>query len=115
MYQQTGKPFRAIRLLKDTYKNLESSNGLNHPYTLTSMLNLANGYRSIGDAEKAMPLYKQTLEIMKATLGENAEMTLNAMGNLASLYKDSGQSRHCNSHVERKARANQNDIRPQAS
>jgi tetratricopeptide (TPR) repeat protein len=60
--------------------------GADHPHTLTSMNNLAEGYQNAGQIAQALPLWEETLKLMKAKLGADHPHTLASMGNLAAGY-----------------------------
>jgi hypothetical protein len=60
--------------------------GVEHPDTLTSMLNLANVYLQEGKYAQAEPLYNQSLEIRSSVLGAEHPSTLISMANLANVY-----------------------------
>ncbi len=63
----------------------------NHPDTLSSMVNLAELYRTQGHYDKALPLYITCLEQRKSTLGENHPDTINSMIYLAAFYDNQRQ------------------------
>jgi serine/threonine protein kinase/tetratricopeptide (TPR) repeat protein len=65
--------------------------GADHPATLTSMNNLANGYQAVGDLALALPLYEDTLKRRKKRLGADHSATLTSMNNLANGYKAVGK------------------------
>ena len=65
--------------------------GENHPDYATTLNNLAELYRNMGQYEKAEPLYSQALEIRKRVLGEGHPDYALSLNNLAELYKDMGQ------------------------
>jgi len=60
--------------------------GADHPDTLLSMHNLANGYDALGRGADALKLREETLALMKVKLGPDDPKTLSAMNNLALSY-----------------------------
>jgi serine/threonine protein kinase/tetratricopeptide (TPR) repeat protein len=65
--------------------------GTDHPDTLASMLNLANGYYALGRHADALKLREETLVLMKTKLGPDHPHTLSTMNNLALSYVTLGQ------------------------
>jgi tetratricopeptide (TPR) repeat protein len=65
--------------------------GEEHPYTLTSMGNLAATYRSQGRWKEAEELEVQVIETEKRVLGEEHPDTLTSMANLAGTYWNQGR------------------------
>jgi tetratricopeptide (TPR) repeat protein len=76
----------ALTLLEETLKLTKAKLGADHPHTLTSMNNLAEGYRAAGKLDLAVPLYEETLKLRKARLGADHPDTLGSMQNLALGY-----------------------------
>ena len=70
---------------------MRSKLGEDHPYTLTSMSNLALTYSALGQQDRALVLNEQTLKLRRSKLGEDHPDTLISMGNLASTYSALGQ------------------------
>jgi Tetratricopeptide repeat len=66
--------------------NDERTRGRDHPYTLTSMNNLASICRDQGRWTKAEKLGMQVVEARKTVLGLEHPSTLVSMANLASTY-----------------------------
>jgi tetratricopeptide (TPR) repeat protein len=62
-----------------------------HPYTLTSMGNLALTYRGQGRWKEAEELFVQVIETSERVLGEEHPDTLTSMGNLALTYARQGR------------------------
>ncbi|HEX3657360.1 MAG TPA: tetratricopeptide repeat protein [Pirellulales bacterium] len=60
--------------------------GRSHPDYATSLNNLAELYRAMGDYARAGPLYRQATEIRKNALGEAHPDYAQSLNNLASLY-----------------------------
>jgi hypothetical protein len=60
--------------------------GPDHPNTLTSMCNLANGYRVAGQLDRALPLFEESLARRKATLGPDHPSTITGIGYLSLGY-----------------------------
>jgi tetratricopeptide (TPR) repeat protein len=65
--------------------------GAQHPFTLSSMANLASTYRNQGRWEEAEQLDVQVMELSKKKLGDNHPDTLTSMANLASTYRNQGR------------------------
>jgi len=65
--------------------------GAEHPFTLTSMGNLASTYRNQGMWKEAEELEVQVMEIRKRLLGAEHPHTLRTMTNLASTYQNQGR------------------------
>ncbi|KAE8372665.1 violaceus kinesin [Aspergillus bertholletiae] len=65
--------------------------GLEHPYTLTTMNNLASIYSNQGRWKEAEELWVQVLQLDKQVLGPEHPDTLTSMANLASTYWGQGQ------------------------
>jgi hypothetical protein len=57
--------------------------GEEHPYTLTSMANLASTYRNQGRWKEAEQLEVKVMETRKKVLGEEHPDTLTSVANLA--------------------------------
>src|SRR2546426_700204 len=60
--------------------------GEDHPDFATSLNDLAELYRAMGDYARAEPLYRQALEIYRVALGENHPHFATSLNNLAGLY-----------------------------
>ncbi len=86
-----GAPGKAIMLFEKARTTYRATLGPDHPDTLTSMNDLASGYRDAGKLDLALPLFEETLKLRKAKLGPNHPHTLRSMGNLASGYRDAGK------------------------
>jgi tetratricopeptide (TPR) repeat protein len=65
--------------------------GPDHPNTIRSMHNLANGYAALGRRTDALRLREDTLPLMKAKLGLDHLDTLKSMMGLASSYHEFGR------------------------
>ncbi|HEY5311320.1 MAG TPA: tetratricopeptide repeat protein, partial [Pirellulales bacterium] len=61
-----------------------------HPDYATSLNNLAELYRSMGDYARAEPLFRQAMEIRKKVLGEAHPDYATSLNNLAALYVGTG-------------------------
>ena len=86
-----GESKKAIELHTKARATRERLLGPDDPATLTSMSNLAEGYRAAGKLELALPLLEETLKLMKAKLGPEHPNTLASMNNLADGYRDAGK------------------------
>ena len=60
--------------------------GADHPFTLTSMANLASTYRNQGRWDAAGELEVQVMETSKKKLGADHPDTLSSIANLALTY-----------------------------
>ncbi|KAH8834502.1 hypothetical protein DL96DRAFT_1810756 [Flagelloscypha sp. PMI_526] len=94
------KVFRQGGLLRQCHdvcqKDLTESQqrlGAIHPYTLSSMNNLAWTYSDLGQYRDALELKEQVVKLQKRMLGEDHPHTLTCMNNLANTYSDLGQHR----------------------
>jgi eukaryotic-like serine/threonine-protein kinase len=67
--------------------------GPDHPDTLRTTNNLANGYDVLGRHAEALKLRQETLALQKAKLGPDHRDTLMSMDNLANSYDGLGQFR----------------------
>ncbi|KAJ5498989.1 Tetratricopeptide TPR-4 [Penicillium expansum] len=65
--------------------------GTNHPFTLTSMSNLASTYREQARWSDAERLEKEVVASSEAVLGETHPQTLISISNLASTYRNQGR------------------------
>ena len=66
--------------------------GAEHPFTLTSMGNLASTYRNQGRWKEAEELFVQVMEIKKRVLGEEHPDTLTSINNLALMFWAQGRN-----------------------
>ena len=65
--------------------------GTNHPYTASSLNNLALLYKSMGRYTEAEPHYNRALAIREKELGANHPDTAGSLNNLALLYQFMGR------------------------
>ena len=65
--------------------------GPDHPDTLTSINNLTETRRDLGDLEGARDLHEQTLAGLQRMLGDDHPDTLNSMYNLAEIRRELGE------------------------
>jgi tetratricopeptide (TPR) repeat protein len=84
-YNEAEKPFRRVT---ETRKKML---GAEHPFTLTSIANLASTYRHQGRWKEAEKLFMQVIETRKRVLGTEHPDTLTSMANLASIYWNQGR------------------------
>ncbi|KLJ13097.1 hypothetical protein EMPG_11945 [Blastomyces silverae] len=85
MYRDAEKAY--AQLMETHKKKL----GADHPYTLASMGNLAEVYRSQGRLNAAEKLNVQVMETHKKKLGADHLDTLTSMSNLTLIYLNQGQ------------------------
>ena len=78
-----GDAAGAVPLFRRALKSRERSFGTEHPYTLTSVNNLAGCLEALGDAAQALKLYRRALEGRERVLGAEHPDTLGSVNNLA--------------------------------
>ena len=82
---------RALPLYEETLALRKSKLGPDHPDTLVSMNNLAEGYKAVGNFDRALPLFEETLALEMAKLGPDHPNTLKSMNNLVNGYRAAGK------------------------
>jgi eukaryotic-like serine/threonine-protein kinase len=82
---------KAIPLFEQTFDLCKTKLGIDHPYTLKTMNNLASTYQDVDRLAEALPLYEKALEREKIILGPAHSTTLSTMNNLASAYEEQGR------------------------
>ncbi|MEQ9454002.1 MAG: tetratricopeptide repeat protein, partial [Phycisphaeraceae bacterium] len=85
-----GDARRAIESAENVVDSYCSVLGDDHPYSLSSMNNLAAIYRAVGDYANAELLYVKALEGSRRIFGDEHPETLTTINNLAVLYLDTG-------------------------
>ncbi|KAI2937959.1 hypothetical protein CBS147321_7489 [Aspergillus niger] len=90
-YSQEGHWKKAEQLQVQVMETSKIKLGEDHPFTLTSMANLASTFWNQGRWEKAQQLKMQVMETRRIKLGEDHPDTLTSMVNLAFSWKSSGQ------------------------
>ncbi|HEY5915346.1 MAG TPA: serine/threonine-protein kinase [Verrucomicrobiae bacterium] len=88
---QPGHPQEEIAHLEQLLAVRQKVLGPDKPYTLSTMLSLADRYRTGGRANDAVTLGQSTLELFRQTSGETNAKTLNAMTELAISYRVAGK------------------------
>jgi len=86
-----GEAELAVEVLEKAYATRLARLAPDDPDTLTSMGNLAHGYKSIGKLKAALPLAEECYTRKKATRGADHPSTLATMNVLAAVYQDSGK------------------------
>ncbi|KFA69653.1 hypothetical protein S40285_04030 [Stachybotrys chlorohalonatus IBT 40285] len=86
-----GDHTRAETLLVKAVDAREWLLGAEHPFTLTSMANLASTFRNQGRWKEAELLEVKVMETKQRVLGEEHPDTLTSMGNLASTFRNQGR------------------------
>jgi tetratricopeptide (TPR) repeat protein len=86
-----GFPEKAIGLFTKARATFTATLGPDHPETLASMSDLAQGYRDAGTYDRAVALWEETLALRKAKLGPDHPDTLHSMNNLAVGYHETGK------------------------
>jgi CHAT domain-containing protein/tetratricopeptide (TPR) repeat protein len=85
-----GKHAEGISPCRGTMEIRGELLGKDSPGYATSLANLAEIYRAMGDYARAEPLYRQALEIDKRALGEVHPLYATILNNLALLYHGIG-------------------------
>ena len=91
-HRSQGQYAQALALRKDALAIYESARGPHHPYTATSLDNLALTFRHLGRAEEALPLQQRALQITETALGPDHPDTALRLDNLALTYRDLGRA-----------------------
>ena len=89
--QNQGRYVEAEPLFQEALAIWKAELGDRHPYTATSLNNLAGLYCSQGRYVDAKPLFQEALTIRKAELGDRHPYTASSLNNLASLYRSQGR------------------------
>ncbi len=82
---------KAIGLFTKARATFTAKLGPDHPDTMMSMNNLAEGYHYAGKYDRALPLLEETLALRKAKLGPDHRDTLMSMNHLADGYRLTGK------------------------
>jgi eukaryotic-like serine/threonine-protein kinase len=90
-YQASGRPDRAVRLLKEALQLAEQKLGPDERPTLHVMGTLASAYRETGRPDLAMPLTVRAYELSKARRGPTDSDTLTNGSDLADAYMLDGK------------------------
>ena len=90
LYQQ-GQYAEATPLSVRALAIAEKAQGPEHPWTGTSLNNLALLYHAMGQYARAEPLYVRALAIAEKALGPEHPSTGTRLNNLAALYESMGQ------------------------
>jgi tetratricopeptide (TPR) repeat protein len=88
---QQGKFRQAVQIAAKVLAVRRVVLGERHPDYATSLNNLAELYRAIGEPGKALPLLREVRESLRQALGERHPHYAHSLHNLASLYKDLGE------------------------
>ncbi|PQE33146.1 Tetratricopeptide-like helical domain protein [Rutstroemia sp. NJR-2017a WRK4] len=83
-------PERAMEIGQETCNFFSRSFGPEHPYTLSTMENLAYAMYQNGDLTEAKKICKQTIEIQNRVLGPNHSWTLSTTAVLAIIIHEEG-------------------------
>ena len=89
--QASGLYNLAEIIYQRVYKQNKQGLGHEHPFTLSSMLNLASIYQDQGRWKEAEELEVQVMETISSALGIEHPDTLTSMANLASTYRNQGR------------------------
>lgn len=87
---QNGDSLTSAQSWQSIYHYLAHTFGEEHENTLTSMNNLAENLRALGNYDDALALYQQQLDIYDKILGAGDPVSLTAMQNMASVLRQSG-------------------------
>jgi tetratricopeptide (TPR) repeat protein len=79
-----GRSGEALALMVEVVEVCRRVLGEEHPETLTSLNNLAETRRALGDAEGARELHEQVVAVRRRVLGEEHPDTLTSLNNLAA-------------------------------
>ncbi|WP_405819306.1 FxSxx-COOH system tetratricopeptide repeat protein [Streptomyces sp. NBC_01390] len=93
---------RAVALLSEVLEGYQESFGVEHPFTMQCINNLAIYQRGLGDLDKAAQLSAQAHAALINALGETHPATLCAGINLANVHGDLGRYEAAE-HLERMA------------
>ena len=88
---EQGRYSEAEPLYLEALNIRRSQLGAEHPYTATSLNNLAALYRAQGRYAEAEPLYLDALNIRRSQLGAEHPDTAQSLNNLAGLYESQGR------------------------
>ena len=91
-----GDYAKAEPLFKEALEISQKVFGREHPFTATSLHNLAELYATMGDYGKAEPLYKEALEIYQKVLGQEHPLTVRNLESLAFAELDLGNIQEAN-------------------
>ncbi|KAL4862283.1 hypothetical protein BDV12DRAFT_207322 [Aspergillus spectabilis] len=97
-----GRYLESEILHKELLKMDQERNGCQHPFTLTSMANLASVYRKQGQWNEAEKLNIQVMKTRSTMLGAEHPDTLTSMASLALTYRNQGkwyEAEKLNTHV----------------
>jgi tetratricopeptide (TPR) repeat protein len=92
---------KAAPLFGDALAIYEKALGPEHPYTVTTLNNLARVLQDQGDLVGARPLYERALAICEKAIGPEAPNTAASLNNLALLLQDQGDLAGARLLVER--------------
>jgi WD40 repeat protein/Tfp pilus assembly protein PilF len=110
--RNSGRNGDAIALGEQTVRDCKAKLGPDHPDTLTSMDDLAEGYLNAGRLQEAITLIEQTLEKRRATLGPDDKNTLATMQHLATAYRGAGRLSEALALLEQKLEKTKGKIGP---
>ena len=85
-----GRLNEARPQLEEALAGKRAALGEAHPSTLSSVYNLADLLRQLGDADAAIPLLREELAGCRATLGDDHEDTRYSVRNLVGLLQEQG-------------------------
>ena len=91
VYRERGWWTDKEKLDTEVLEHTEKSFREDHPFTLTSMANLASTYWNQGRWSEAEQLHSKVMDKRKAVLGKDHPDTLSSMSNLALTYQDQGR------------------------
>ena len=91
VFDHIGSWDEAEKLQMDVMNASKTRLGSDHPFTLSSMANLAATYRKQGRWDEAEKLQMDVMNARKTKLGLDHPDTLTSMGNLASTYMNQGR------------------------
>ncbi|MFG1883772.1 tetratricopeptide repeat protein [Micromonospora sp. NPDC049102] len=89
--QGQGQHALAIKQFEQVWADCRRVLGDDHPYTLSSVDNLASAYQTVGRVTEAITLYEQALADSRRVLGDDHPRSLASVNNLAVTYRSVGR------------------------
>jgi tetratricopeptide (TPR) repeat protein len=98
---KVGYFFAAERLFYTAYRINAVELGEHHPYTLSSLNNLASNLNAQGRSAEAAIHYQEVLDFRTLILGSRDPLTINSLANLGYTYGQQGQLTKARELLER--------------
>ncbi|KAI9768501.1 MAG: hypothetical protein M1840_004911 [Geoglossum simile] len=109
-FSENGRFQNAMELREKALEVGQEMLGNEHPYTLSSVANLASSYGDLGRNQEAMEMREKALELSRRTLGNQHPNTLKVMAGLAISYDDLGRRREAVELKEKVLEASQRTL-----